>query len=614
MYSHIAHCVNDRKYTMGIHSEIKKNWLASKYPTCFRQASHDVWETHNQRLVTIVDGMCKLLLMSTKSNFVYLQQFCNSFINQCIEPYARRTDPGGVVVVCFDSQSRINSMVPSKHNTQRARSEAQDELPYPSGTTWGPQGGLIMPGGTEEVPFTVKRIFFTRDLRAHLFAALSETVARYSDVEDTVRIIIDRCDDTILDDGLEVPSPHNWAEADSSVVYWAVRLHQRNPTAVVVIDTLDSDLLPMLMHAMDAHDVDLAADFRWIHYAGAWIRFNKLRLSIRNTLGVSLFCNIAIACGTDHYDSSIAQSHLSVLARFRWIAAYAERNRRRLAAMTPNEAFDELVLSVAAVYRRGRMGSRLPAVVCTNPDDTRYPTSMSCTVDEMKAEENQVARKQFVTNWTYWFGSALNGAHFACYRQTRNPLLPGTIYVTATVDGEGTPSLEVELGYLGHSFGDTVAWLQTYDPAKGLDVGGPSAHPVYVCGYRRAGRLIGWIGDGTDEMRETFQCATADTVWLPWFSCRVGRVAFDVRRQTPFVHEPHTPARVSVDLCTDGIGFQIVGPWEQMGEPLSFIDESEPHLRWNVKVGEGPGEAKLDVTRSEAYTFLLSRLSKMVTA
>lgn len=615
---------------MGIHGEIKKNWLQGKYPACFLPNTQQdmVWDTQGRPLVTIVDAMCKLMClygtMAVSTTSMFTSDFCRAFINQIITPCIARTAPGGVVVICFDSQARINSQVPSKHNTQRRRTQHADEEPYPVGTTWGPTGGLILPGTTSEVPFCINRIFFTRFLRAALFKAVSNAVAEHVTEDDPVRLIIDRCDDEILDDGMDVPAPHIWAEADSSIVYWAVKMNRLLPAAVIVVDTLDSDFLPTGIHGFEMYGVDTAVDIRWIHYDHAWIRFNKLRVSIRNTLGASLFCNVAIACGTDHYDASIVHDNLSELARFRWVTAYAERHKQRLANMTPNQAFDELVLSVAAIYRRDRMtinpktGKPLAAVVCTNPADTRFPTTMVCSPQERDAEENPVARQQFVTNWTYWFGSSLGGAHFARYRQGEDKTRFQTIRVELQTPFEDDERTD-EYGNVGGTIASITSWLKVFSQTDANEYD-KTGHPVYRHNSEDPTKSV-WCGSPDASRRLPVEPSTADTVWVYWFTYAYAEYLFVVERQAPFVREFRTPSHIYVSLIWgDSFVRVITGEWTQMGDLLAFIDDrGHEDRKWDIEIGTEarveayrPFAAKKGLDRSQAYAFLLAQLLSMV--
>lgn len=245
-----------------------------------------------------------------------------------------QTGSARLVVVCMDNQFFVPKQ---KGATQRARSIANTartgQVPYPNGCTIT-DDGLLMPGSTAPVRFSVERVVTNRSLRSMLMRYLVEHCqqnfagvlahpgnAMVFDFEAGGATAVVHCGDHCItpDTGLGgISNMEEAGEADIMCAYWAAILNKHMP---VVVESIDSDFMFLLSRVSEdtahnpsgmksstyqiSHRYPLILVYHRDNKKGIarenCVDIHRLVLYVRKRLRMTIrsFCCMAALCGCD---------------------------------------------------------------------------------------------------------------------------------------------------------------------------------------------------------------------------------------------------------------------------------------------------------------------------
>lgn len=438
---------------MGLHGDIKK-WLRGQAVkvalTIFEKGTEkSIYAIKDgQHIVHVVDLMTKMRGLMN-GELVTLSGWCKGVWEKVIYPLMSKYGTKRIVI-CTDNQRGIETHTLSKLNTQRNRSEAEEVIePYPEGTVL-----------SDEWKLHCDRLFVTRWLRYSAFTALRQwydTNIRSLDSQD-VEVEFDFCDGQ---------NGHTFTEADSTLCKYA-RDYGMDPNAVVILHTIDTDLIPMLLHWVETYGIQ--ATLRWPHWMGDWVRVNVLYAMLKGIFHTATLFNVlCLVCGTDHTECGLLTPILPVTSRTGMIFEFAVRYARELARAPLPVQLHVLTKGLSALYLEQKVIPKLdgtakagyrmseltdiewPATIRTLPvgrmDAMRRTVTHLISVKGGRGPEfgsdelYEKGRQQFLANWRYWFESTDTGHCFVHYAQNQSaearaiwhlPHLDGRMMMIAT--------------------------------------------------------------------------------------------------------------------------------------------------------------------------------------
>lgn len=270
-----------------------------------------------------------------------------------------------VVVMCVDIQEWVPS---EKHAEQKKRSVARSKgptiTPVPDDARIGKHG--IRTGDGPWKRFDIRACMKNRRWRANLWKYLMTRVYKSAalpvgtciifDYEATGPIMVQRpLKSQAMTRYRLVEHIHGYGEADRQIPYW---MHQF-PSLNVVLDSVDSDFLPIICHYIWTHGRKRA--IVWKYYRKKACHLNLTALNLFRKWGVSSiqFLTSCVLCGTDFFDKQLVLSRIGIDAVFYGVEhARIEGDALDRLVVTDDDvsilAYEEILRHIYTVYFKAK--------------------------------------------------------------------------------------------------------------------------------------------------------------------------------------------------------------------------------------------------------------------
>lgn len=242
-----------------------------------------------------------------------------------------------IAVFCCD----LPELVPKRKGVeQKRRDRKRDTEPYPDGCVFSPEGLTGHIPGNAIGRFDIRRVMANRRLRCDLWTfIISQWSHRGILPPQGCTVVFDhhKFVHHVFDHkgSYHVAAMDNtFGEADLKVAYWTARLAKKG--VHFLIRSIDSDLLPILLHTLDTLPDDRRPRITLKYWKENWCSINKIHAHLRSRgLPVLDFITFCVLCGTDYVDKSRIFHMIGCKPLFK----YFENFRRDCA---PHQGFDKI--------------------------------------------------------------------------------------------------------------------------------------------------------------------------------------------------------------------------------------------------------------------------------
>jgi len=227
----------------------------------------------------------------------------DEFYNEYMQPIKAAMQSGCfvAVVMCVDIRENVP---PEKAATERARRRVDDIEPIPDAAKMCREG-VELDGA--RIRFDVRAAMRNREWRGALWRYLVRRAVRDAELGRGCALIIDmdaRGPIVIRDGrfGIDRRHAHGFGEADLMVIYWLTQY----PNSPVLIDSIDSDFMPIVCHYLWTLDRPRGGRVYWRYWRQNHCDLTMLADNIYrrwrcSSLQFMLSC---ILCGSDYFVKS----------------------------------------------------------------------------------------------------------------------------------------------------------------------------------------------------------------------------------------------------------------------------------------------------------------------